>query len=136
MTSGFELMQRHLGKAGTLELKCEDGSVDKINIGLLPVKLIPEFFSLFENFSNMDGDDTGTFFKAFNKEALATLTVLMKETLKESYGDVDDSILDKFIAANFFELMNKIFEVNMPTPTDDTRIKKKLSDLRKKKSKK
>lgn len=131
----MDILKRHLGRPGTLELKCKDGSIDKIEINLLPVKLIPEFYSLFEGFGEINKDDSSSFFKAFNKESMETLSLLMKETLKVSYPEADDDLLDKFIVSNYFELMNKIFEVNMPTPTDDTRIKKKLKDLQEKRKK-
>ena len=130
-----ELMKRHLGRPSKLELKNEDGTTDILEIKPLPWELFPEFWSVFGDLFEVTeaGAEMRNLSRLLDKGAIKTISFLLLETLKRSYPDVDEELLKKFITANYFDLTAKLMEVNLPvSATDDTRIKKKLRELKEK----
>jgi len=117
---GIEAMKRHLGKPVKLELKGEDGSVDEIEISPLPLEYFPELWSVLERIIEVKGFDLENIkpedvVKMLNKETIKTLGKLMKVSLKQSYPNADDKLLEGFIVRNYFLLLEKLFEVNLRT---------------------
>lgn len=115
----LELLKRHCGEPGYLTLKNKDGIEDKIKIPVLPYSELPRLWSvLMSAFGGEDSDTTNPEKLAsnlFNAENLEALGQIMKVTLKKSFPDADEELLEGFISSNYMELLNAIIETNMPT---------------------
>lgn len=137
----LEIMKRHLGKPRAMKLKNPDGTEDELEIKPLPMDAFPEFWTVLEKMSSIDisgsKEDSRKLFKSMDKEGVQALSDLLVKMLENSYpmeegADEKEykSIIKNFIVNNYFELMGVLFETNMPAPTNDTRIKKRLREIK------
>ena len=127
MARGIDAMRRHIGKSVVVKIKNEDGTYDEIELKPLKMRYFPEFWSLFESFVDIDMQKEPTaqdMVKAMNKKTIETLCNLMKTSLQETYPDAEEAMIEQFVSENFFELIDKFFEVNLPSIPESGRIVK------------
>ncbi|MFA5132763.1 MAG: hypothetical protein WC444_05580 [Candidatus Paceibacterota bacterium] len=137
MTSGIDMMKRHLGKATNIELTNEDGSIDTFELKPLPFEYYPEYLCVVDQIVKTSEKN-----KTDVKKTYSDLTDLLVVFVKNSapkgteIGDEEyDKLVREFVVRNFQTISNALMEVNNPTASDDTRINKKLEALEKAKEK-
>lgn len=131
-----ETLRRHLGKSIYYEVTNEEGTTDKIEIKSLKLKDFPQFLSIMKAVgeSGMSEESNETdFYKLLTPETIETITTIIQKTLRRTFKEIDEEVLDDFIKEHYFELMAKVFEVNIPKVTDesgDAKMKAKMNKIR------
>lgn len=131
MNRGIDAMRRHLAKPGILKLKNEDGTEDEIEMKPLGTRYFPEFWGIFEGFASIDpkalsGENDMDFkkiFEALDKHRIKVVGELITKSMKSTYPDAKNEVVDAFISKNFFELMMLLIEVNLPA-VDEQELEK------------
>jgi hypothetical protein len=127
--------EAHINPNKTLKLKRENGEEDTFTLQPLPYKYLPKIFQLFNKLKDLDGvgeEETNKFFEVFDKETIELLQELCFETMKRSYPEEKDNVLQDFVTSNLFEIFPVIIEVNsFGVDIDNVETKKKAETLKK-----
>jgi len=118
----YEIMKRHMGSGGELELTNEDGTTSTMHIEQLDVEYLPDLILIQSELEKT----TASNLHELDKDTLMMMTKLAVSTLKESIpkpAEVSDvsyeKTIIKFVSNNFVPLMLKIFEINHMGMTPD-----------------
>lgn len=128
----LEKFKRYIGKPIEIELEAEDGTKEIFELKPLPLKMIPEMLLIGKSFAKVPMDAPGEkFLECLDEDTTDRMRRLVEETLKRSYPELPQDLLDQFGAHNFMPLVSKIFEINNLGGKADL-IQEKLKQMRQK----
>lgn len=98
-----------------------DGSVQEVILKPLPAKYLPKLFKISKIFDNKNINDSNISDDEKNSKMLELLSEdnvlediaeVVTVTIKKSYPEMEDSLVDDFVTINLFTLFPLVFEVN------------------------
>ncbi len=134
-----EIARQHLAKG--LDMKIGE---DIFHLLPLTVEYLPQFLGLYGKlFEIMDKPNTDGK-KISEEEAMArlfsdidsmrTIVEISKVTIKLSYPDWEDELIESFVASNYIKITIAVFELNrMGASNDDLKLIEKTKAMAKKK---
>jgi len=127
--------EEHINPTQTLKLKRANGEEDTFTIHPLTYKYLPKIFNLLNKLKDLDGleeDNTSKFFEVFDEPTIMSLQELCLATMKISYPEEKEEVLQSFVTSNLFEIFPIVIEVNsLGVDMDNVETKKKIKTLKK-----
>ena len=118
-----EKFKKYIGQPASLELEADDGTKETFELKPLPFEYVSELLMIGKAFAKIPTEiDTATgkekeipaekFLEILDEGTIQRMQKLVKATLKSSYPELPEEIIDGFATRNFLTIVTKIFEIN------------------------
>jgi len=106
-----ERQKKHLGYGGYLELKNEDGSVDRFYLPQLTLEHAPDLLYVMSKFQKANPENP---LEGIDKQTFKILIDLVMATINMSpdFRNYSEEEKKRFVHANLIPLITKLFEIN------------------------
>jgi len=132
----IEKFKRYIGQSSTLELEAEDGTKETFELKPLPFEYVSELLMIGKTFAKIPASEKGEeipaekFLEILDQETIERMQKIVKATLKASYPELPEDVMNAFATRNFLPLVTKIFEINSMGGKTEA-IQKRLEQIRK-----
>lgn len=93
----------------------------KLEFRPLSGRYLPKLYAVMSEVEKNKDKDGNIGVQAFSEDTMSKLHTLVLETLKKSYPDEEESILDEFASQNLMHLLQPLIEVNVGSVDDAER---------------
>lgn len=102
-------------KSKKIKLKDTQGQEEEYEFIALGAKHLPQLFSTVNSFSGIkENSSPEEIMACLDEKTVTDLQELIKAMVKVSYKSIEDTDAEQFVASHFTELINVLFEINMP----------------------
>lgn len=122
MERGFKMFEVYTKE---VEIKEQNGNTQKYTIRPLNGDFLPDLYHVMGKFEESNDDSlsdkekNAKIFASLDKETVSILHKLTLETLKKSYPDKEEGVLNEFASQNLLPFMGAIMEVNVNNEQSD-----------------